>query len=84
LPSIQFDQCIDSGRPGPRPSGALRASRCVPDESVNRSATSPVHCRRSNLTSALTRAVLALALRARCARPDSFRTNRSTALPPLR
>ena len=36
------DQCIDSGRPGPRPPGALRASKIAPGDFVNRSATSPV------------------------------------------
>src|SRR5580704_6506173 len=81
---------IDSGHPGPRPAGALRASKIAPGDFVEptntvrcytlsrrapSTARPPLHKSYSTQTAqwaGLTRAILALALRARCARPKSL------------
>jgi hypothetical protein len=57
---------IDSGHPGPRPTGALRASKIAPRDFVELTSFDLAERVR------LTRAILALALRARYARPKSL------------
>ncbi len=56
----------DSGHPGPRPAGALRASKIAPCDFVELTSFDLAERVR------LTRAILALALRARYARPKSL------------
>ncbi len=87
---------VDSRRPGARPAGALRASKIAPGDFVDHSAISPICSFFLSATpsretdsfimpgSALTRAVLALALWAHCVRPKSLPAILSTTQPSLR